>query len=101
MSATDPFKEWLKTDTGRACNDWYSLRFSKEPQKYLENRLYHAYSAGTCEEYKHHKTHQLTIDWYERKKRDADKLIKEMKITIEQLESEKQKAKVMIEMMKR
>lgn len=59
----NPFNEWLKTDCGVKCNEFSSLT----GQPYLENRLYHAYSAGMIDEYNRNKTLQATIDWYEQR----------------------------------
>lgn len=58
---TDPFKKWLETESGKKCNDFATISRAH----YLENRLYHAYSAGMITEYEKTKQLQKTIEWYE------------------------------------
>lgn len=80
----NPFKEWLETDNGKKSNNYSTL---SGPQ-YLENRLYHAYSAGMLTEYEKTKQLQQTIEWYEVQLRELRAKVVSLEEKLQQLPQE-------------
>lgn len=82
----NPFETWLESDTGKKCRDYKTLLTSMDAQKYLENRLYHAFCAGMIDEYQKSKQLQQTIDWYEQKMKLLKAEIQEKNLLLQEVQ---------------